>query len=145
MKSCALDDKEREMQKNKLKHAEEVKALKKQQMQTSEALRTTVLERENLRETDRILLNTFDMMKIYVDQVKGQNKNPWCTSCGLFQETQSHILQCPELVKNLQYLRGKTSKRNENFVYGSLVQQEMIVKMYRDILEVMENLQHNAC
>ena len=75
---------------------------------------------------------------------KGQNKNPWCTSCGLFQETQSHILQCPELVKNLHYLRGKTSKLNENFVYGSLVQQEMIVKIYSDILEVRENLQHNA-
>ena len=78
----ALDDKEREMQKNKLKHAEEVKALKKQQMQTSEALRTTVLERENLRETDRILLNTFDMMKIYVDQVKNRDiQKLQCEQC----------------------------------------------------------------
>ena len=41
---------------------------------------------------------------------KGQNKNPWCSSCGLFQETQSHLLQCPELVTNLQYLRGKKIK-----------------------------------
>ena len=26
---------------------------------------------------------------------KNQHKTPWCVSCGLFQETQSHLLQCP--------------------------------------------------
>ena len=31
---------------------------------------------------------------------KNQNQNPWCTSCGLFQETQGHLLQCPPLVKS---------------------------------------------
>ena len=76
--------------------------------------------------------------------VKGQNKNPWCSSCGLFQETQSHLLQCPELVKNLHYLRGKTSKLEENFVYGSLAQQSIIVKIYCDILEIREKLQHSS-
>ena len=76
--------------------------------------------------------------------VKGQNKNPWCSSCGLFQETQSHLLQCPELVKNLHFLRGKTSKLDENFVYGSLAQQSIIVKIYSDILEIREKLQHSS-
>ena len=71
----------------------------------------------------------------------GQHKNPWCTSCGLFQETQSHLLQCPELVPQLKYLSGKTSTLNENFVYGSIKQQKMIVKIFGDILEIRENLE----
>ena len=74
----------------------------------------------------------------------GPKTNPWCTSCGLFVETQSHLLQCPELVKNLSYIEGRTSTLNENFVYGSLKQQEMIVKIYSDILDVRENLQQKT-
>ena len=74
----------------------------------------------------------------------GLKSNPWCTSCGLFAETQSHLLQCPELVKNLSYIEGRTSTLNENFVYGSLKQQEIIVKIYSDILEVRENLQQKT-
>jgi hypothetical protein len=54
------------------------------------------------------------------------------------------LLQCPELVKNLSYIEGRTSTLNENFVYGSLKQQEMIVKIYSDILYVRENLQHKS-
>jgi hypothetical protein len=75
---------------------------------------------------------------------KNQNQNPWCTSCGLFQETQGHLLQCPALVKNLQYLRGKTSILNEKFIYGSLEQQEIIVNIYSDIMEVRENMETNV-
>ena len=33
----------------------------------------------------------------------GQSNNPWCTSCGLFPETQSHLLQCPEIVPKLGF------------------------------------------
>ena len=58
-------------------------------MLTSEKLRSTVLERENLREKDRILLNTFDMMTKYMDQIKesvGRNatvdKLPECEKCN---------------------------------------------------------------
>ena len=70
-----------------------------------------------------------------------QYQNPWCSSCGLFQETQKHLLQCPQIVPKLGYLCGKTSTLNENFVYGSIEQQQIIVKIYSDILEVRENLQ----
>ena len=73
----------------------------------------------------------------------GQNRNPWCTSCGLFQETQSHLLQCPEIVTKLSYLAGKSSTLNENFVYGSHKQQQIIVNIYSDILEVRENLKQD--
>ena len=62
-------------------------------------------------------------------------------TCGLFQETQQHLLQCPPLVENLQYLKGKTSKLEEQFIYGNIEQQHMIVNIYSNILEERENLQ----
>ena len=62
---------------------------------------------------------------------------------GLFQETQGHLLQCPELVKHLNYLKVNFLKLNENFVYGSLHQMKMIVKIYSDIMEIRENLQNS--
>ena len=75
------------------------------------------------------------------ENFKGLNSNPWCISCGLFPETQSHLLQCPQLVIDLTYLDIKASTLNENYIYGSLKQQQMIVKIYSDILEVREKLQ----
>jgi hypothetical protein len=50
-------------------------------------------------------------------------------------------LQCPAIVPQLGYLHGKTSKLNENLVYGNINQQQMIVKIFSDILEVRENVQ----
>ena len=64
-------------------------------------------------------------------------------SCGLFQETQAHLLKCPALVQNLKYLKWRTSKLNEKDVYGSTEKQLMIVNIYSDILEVRENLSEN--
>ena len=46
------------------------------------------------------------------------------------------------LVKNLSYLVGKTSKLNENDVYGSIEQQIRIVKIYSDILQEREKLKY---
>ena len=69
---------------------------------------------------------------------KNQQQNPWCISCGLFQETQGHLLQCPPLVKNLQYLKGQTAKLNDKLIYGSIDQQILIVNIYSDILEARE-------
>ena len=77
------------------------------------------------------------------ENVKGMNSTPWCTSCGLFRETQGHLLQCPELVKCLNYLHLKPSRINENLIYGRIDQQEMMVKIYSDILEARENLKNS--
>ena len=72
---------------------------------------------------------------------KGLNSNPWCISCGLFPETQSHLLQCPQLVIDLTYLDMKASSLNENYIYGNLKQQKMIIRIYNDIIEVREKFQ----
>ena len=71
---------------------------------------------------------------------RNQNNDPWCISCGLFQETQSHLLQCPALAPKLNYLTDNNSI-NENDIYGSLEKQEKIVKIFSDLLEIRENLQ----
>ena len=71
------------------------------------------------------------------------NQDPWCISCGLFQETQSHLLQCPEIVTKLNYLTGKTSKLNENYIYGNIKNQEIIVRIYSDILNIRSQLIRN--
>ena len=72
---------------------------------------------------------------------KNQHKDQWCISCGLSQETQSHLLECSEIVKKLGYVAGKNKKHNENFVYGSLEEQEIIVKVYGDILQIRDEIQ----
>ena len=67
-----LNEKDKVITKLKNKHSEEVNELKKQQILTTENLRSTVLEKEVLRENDRVLLNTFDIMKEYIEQMKEQ-------------------------------------------------------------------------
>ena len=75
---------------------------------------------------------------------KNQHRDPWCGSCGLFQETQSHLLQCPKIVTKLNYLRGKTAYLNENDIYGDIKKQEVIIRIYSDILEIREELRIKA-
>ena len=71
----------------------------------------------------------------------GPNTSLWCTYV-LFPESQGHLLQCPAIVVHLGYLTGKTSKLNENHIYGTAEEQKVIVKIYSDILEIRENLPH---
>ena len=90
--------KEKQNKKNIEKLNAEVINLKKENNQTSEALRLAVLERENLRENDRILLNTLDMMKIYVDKIKDKEglidtKLFKCDKCKLTFTSLEHLKQ----------------------------------------------------
>ena len=74
----------------------------------------------------------------------GQFSSPWCISCGLFQETQQHLLHCPEIVSKLSYLNQNLSAISEDLVYGSIQQQRIIVNIYSDILEVREILKEKS-
>ena len=133
----------------KINHLEYLNSLKKKHsksnhldcrdLKMAEYLKDSRLNTKKKQLLFKLRSKTLDVKQNF----KNEHKNPWCTSCGLFQETQGHLLQCPQLVKNLQYLRGRTSKLNENNIYGSIEQQEMIVNIYSDILEVRENLQQS--
>ena len=121
----AIDEKNKLLKKSDEKHAKEVEELKKQQMQTSEALRSTVLERENLRESDRILLNTLDMMKIYVDQVKEREstlsrKHFQCEKCDLSTKNMDELKGHQENMhsKEIKSVPQKNRKeQDEGLVY----------------------------
>ena len=69
---------------------------------------------------------------------KSAHQNPWCLSCGLFPESQDHILQCPELNQKLSYIKGKTSKLSGNDVYKNLDKQLVITNIYSDLLDIRE-------
>ena len=70
----------------------------------------------------------------------GQFKDLLCHCCNLAEETQSHLLQCEQLVSKLQYLKEDKTNLNEMYIYGNLEQQEIIVRIYSDILEARDNL-----
>ena len=98
----------------------------------------------NLTTREKELLFKLRSRTIDVKQnFPGQYGPPWCRSCGLFQETQGHLLQCPEIVVKLRYVTQNFSKIDENFVYGNNQQQHMICKIYSEILDVRENLKED--
>ena len=107
-------------------------------MKVADYISDSRLTTKNKQLLFRLRSRTLDVKKNF----GGKFENSWCTSCGLFQETQGHLLQCTPLVKNLNYLVGKTSKLNENDIYGSMEQQIQIVNIYSDILQERENLKY---
>ena len=62
------------------------------------------------------------------DNFRNQHKDHLCISCGLFPETQSHLLECPEIVKKLGYVANKNENLDENFVCGCQEEQKIIQK-----------------
>ena len=71
---------------------------------------------------------------------QNQHDSLLCSTCHLFPETQAHLLQCPEIVRNLQWIDLNFSKLNENDVYSTLEKQIKIVKIFSRIIEERDNL-----
>ena len=104
--------------------------------------RAEYIKSPRLSHKEKILLFKLRSRTLDVkENFKNQHKDMLCISCGLFPETQSHLLQCPELVAKLSHIIGNNI--SENQIYGSVDQQEIIVKVYSDILEVREKLLNN--
>ena len=110
-----LEEKDKIIIKSKSKYIEEINELKRQQMQTTENLRSTVLEREVLRENDRILLNTFDMMKKYIDQMKEQYSKSNTVGADTHQKCQN----CDHIAKSITDLQMhiETTHNGKRFDY----------------------------
>ena len=64
-----IEEKDKLIKKNAEKHLIEINEMKRKDMLSKENTRSAVNEREVLRESDRILLHTFQMMKKYVEQI----------------------------------------------------------------------------
>ena len=121
-----IEEKEKLIKKNEEKHLLEINELKRQDMKMKEDLRCAINEREVLRENDRILLNTFDMMKKYMDQINVKttkskegdivNKTFKCEKCD-YQANSSkllnehikeiHVELEDELIEDIVYCCGK--------------------------------------
>ena len=85
----------------KIKHLNYLNNLKKGHSK-SEYLNCTELQtaeyllNQRFSKTEKQLLFRLRRKTLDVKQnSKNVHKNPWCTSCKLFPETQSHLLQCP--------------------------------------------------
>ena len=74
---------------------------------------------------------------------ENMHTNLYCSTCKLFPETQAHLLQCPEIVKELKTVVQGNSRINEDDIYASLDKQVKIAKIYREILEIRDKLISN--
>jgi hypothetical protein len=65
--------------------------------------------------------------------LENMHTNPYCSTCKLFPKTQAHLLQCPEIVKELETVLQGNSRINEDDIYDNLDKQVKIAKIYREI------------
>ena len=74
---------------------------------------------------------------------QNQHENFLCSTCHLFPETQAHLLQCPEIVKNLQWIDTNSSRLDVNDIYSNLDKQIKIAKIFSVVVEERINLLKN--
>ena len=67
-----------------------------------------------------------------------------CSSCKLFPESQSHILQCPAIIPKLNLIAVQHCKLNEESIYGNIDEQLKIVKIYSLIFEERRKLMEES-
>ena len=93
------------------------------------------------RKDERELLFKLRSKTVFVkDNFKNayQNNDMLCELCKMFTCTQTHPLQCPELIINL--VVDKTLNLNESFLFGSVDQQLIYVKIYKQFWDMRENI-----
>ena len=74
---------------------------------------------------------------------KGDNQfqDNLCKTCKLFPESQSHLLQCPQIFPRLRILDLQHQGIcNEKLIYNGIKNQLKIVKMYTQILEIRTSI-----
>ena len=57
----------------------------------------------------------------------------WCVLCRIFPCSQSHVLQCPEIIREAQ---GEISDRNPEWIHGNIDQQRTIIKIYERLDQI---------
>ena len=127
-----------------LQHLHELKRThsKSKYMKCDDIKHADYIKSPKLSHKEKILLFKLRSRTLDVkENFKNQHRDLMCASCGLLEENQSHLLKCPELVSKLSYIIKNDI--NENQIYGTLEQQEIIVKVFSDVLEVREKLLNN--
>ena len=74
---------------------------------------------------------------------QNQHVNILCQICGLFPESQSHLLQCPQIVPKLKILSDEKFP-DETYIYGNVDQQLKIIKIYMQVIDVRKEMLENC-
>ena len=86
------------------------------------------------------------MVQVKIQNYLGQGEFPYaylhnnmlCELCKLFPCTQSHTLHCPKLTTTM--VVDNKIKLNESFLYGSVEQQLVYVKIYKLFWDLREKV-----
>ena len=63
----------------------------------------------------------------------------WCKLCNLFQETQQHLLECPELkIRTKNIINFK--EVDHDMVFGNVKNQEKVAKVYTILIEARKDI-----
>ena len=145
---CLIQDVSKEWFKNFVKEKVKINFLQHLENLKSKHSKSTNLKCDDLKTAEYITSPRFSLIEKQLlfklrsrtldvkENFRNKDKDPWCISCGLARETQSHLLECPEILKKLGYLADKNTKYEENFIYGSLEEQEIII----NILKIRDEL-----
>ena len=69
-----------------------------------------------------------------------QHDDIWCQVCKLFPESQAHLLNCPEIVLELNLVSDVNEKLDEKMIYGDTHDKLKIVKIYKQIMETRKTM-----
>ena len=124
-----------ELNKLKAKHSKSEK-FQSVKFQTANYLTDYRLSRKQQQLLFRLRSRTLNVKMNF----SNQHENLLCSTCKLFPETQAHLLQCPQIVKNMKTVVMDHSKLSEEDIYGSLENQIQITHIYEEILEIRDKL-----
>ena len=69
-----------------------------------------------------------------------QYKDKLCLSCKLFPESQSHLLQCQNIMPTLELLSLPKFVTDESYIYIDVQQQLQIVKIYSQVFKIKHKI-----
>ena len=80
------------------------------ELKTAEYLKAPVFNTKQKQLLFKLRSRTLDVKLNF----PGHHRDLLCRSCGIYQESQGHLLQCAPLVSRINYLEGKNSNLNEH-------------------------------
>ena len=110
--------------------------IESKKFETSKYLSDYRLNRNEQKVLFKLRTQTLDVKLSF----QNQHENLLCSTCHLFPETQGHLLQCPEFLKNLQWIDAISSRLEINDIYSNLDKQIKIAKIFTLIIEERTNI-----
>ena len=90
---------------------------------------------EEIQTLFKLRTRTIDVKNNQESSFKG---DIWCRTCSLFPESQKHIFECYEIIKQLMYLTFSEVKYE--MIFGRLEEQEKFAKIYKIMLSTRSDI-----